>query len=68
MTNPQDDLSHIADPGSMSPDTMTEPDTGNPGDLDTDHEDLATGDHAPAVPGRSPDSPADQGSPVGPPD
>ena len=66
MTNPHADLSNIADPGSMGPDAMTEPDNGNPGDLDIDHEALADG--GPGVPGRATDSPAVQGSPVGPPD
>ena len=67
MTNPHDDLSSIADPGSMGPDAMTEPDTGNPGDLDHDHTDLAAGT-GPGTPGAAADSPAAQGSPVGPPD
>jgi hypothetical protein len=31
MTLPNHDLSTIADPGSMNPDAMTEPDNGNPG-------------------------------------
>jgi hypothetical protein len=67
MTDPHDDLSSIADPGSLGPDAMTEPDNGNPGDLDIDHEHLAD---AQGRGGRSPaaDSPAVQGSPVGPPD
>ena len=67
MTDPNDDLSSIADPGSMGPDAMTEPDNGNPGDLDHDHEQLADGS-GPGVPGAAADSPAAQGSPVGPPD
>ncbi len=67
MTLPNHDLSSIADPGSMDPDTMTEPDNGNPGDLDHDHQHLADSD-GPGVPGRAADSPATQGSPVGPPD
>jgi hypothetical protein len=67
MTNPHDDLSSIADPGSMDPDAMTEPDNGNPGDLDNDHEHLADAD-GPGVPGEAADSPTAQGSPVGPPD
>ncbi len=67
MTNPNDDLSSIADPGSMGPDAMTEPDNGNPGDLDFDHENLAGGG-GPGVPGEAADSPAAQGSPIGPPD
>lgn len=67
MTNPNEDLSNIADPGSMGPDAMTEPDNGNPGDLDEDHRDLAGGD-GPGLPGGAADSPATQGSPIGPPD
>ena len=67
MTDPNDDLSSIADPGSMGTGEMTEPDNGNPGDLDVDHESLADGD-GPGTPGESADSPAVQGSPVGPPD
>jgi hypothetical protein len=67
MTNPHDDLSGIADPGSMDLGAMTEPDTGNPGDLDVDHEGLADGGGG-ASPGGAADSPAVQGSPIGPPD
>jgi hypothetical protein len=67
MTNPHDDLSSIADPGSMGADAMTEPDNGNPGDLDHDHQHLAD-DRGPGVPGQAADSPAVQGSPAGPPD
>jgi hypothetical protein len=67
MTNPHDDLSSIADPGSLDAEAMTEPDNGNPGDLDVDHEHLAT-DDAGGRPGAAADSPAAQGSPVGPPD
>ena len=67
MTDPNDDLSSIADPGSMGPEAMTEPDNGNPGDLDHDHRHLADAD-GPGVPGTAADSPAAQGSPVGPPD
>jgi hypothetical protein len=67
MTNPHDDMSSIADPGSMDVDAMTEPDNGNPGDLDYDHERLAAGSGA-GTPGGAADSPATQGSPVGPPD
>ena len=67
MTDPNDDLSSIADPGSMDPAAMTEPDNGNPGDLDHDHADLAD-DGPGGRPGAAADSPAAQGSPVGPPD
>ncbi len=66
MTDPNDDLSSIADPGSMDLGSMTEPDNDNPGDLDQDHEHLAG--RGPGVPGGAADSPAAQGSPVGPPD
>jgi len=55
MTDPNDDLSSIADPGSMGPDEMTEPQHETPGD-------------GPGVPGAAADSPAAQGAPVGPPD
>ena len=68
MTNPHDDLSSIADPGSMGPDAMTEPDNGNPGDLDVDHEAAARDDAGGGTAGAALDSPAAQGSPVGPPD
>jgi hypothetical protein len=64
MTNSNEDLSTIADPGSMSPDAMTEPDASNRGDIDHDHEDLTDG--GPDVPGEAVDSPAAQGSPTGP--
>ena len=66
MTDAHDDLSSIADPGSMGPEAMTEPDNGNPGDLtyDEEHQD----NPGPSGPGRAPDSPAVQGSPIGPPD
>ncbi len=46
---------------------MTEPDNDNPGDLDHDHDDLAGGGPG-GRPGAAADSPAAQGSPVGPPD
>ena len=67
MTDYHDDASSAADPGALSPDAMTEPDNGNPGDLDADHEHLAR-DGGPGVPGEAADSPAAQGSPIGPPD
>ncbi|MEU4560181.1 hypothetical protein AB0F72_17495 [Actinoplanes sp. NPDC023936] len=66
MTLPNHDLSSVADPGSLDPETMTEADNGNPGDLDHDHEHLA--DDGKGTPGVAADSPAAQGSPVGPPD
>lgn len=67
MTDPNDDMSSIADPGSMDTGTTAEPDNDNPGDLDVDHEGLAA-DRSSGTPGESADSPAAQGSPVGPPD
>ncbi len=67
MTDPNDDLTSIADPGSMDLGSMTEPDNDNPGDLDYDHEHLADAD-ATAMPGEAADSPAAHGGPVGPPD
>lgn len=57
MTDPNDDLSSVADPGSMGPDEMTEPNT------DPERTGKQTG-----VPGEAADSPAAQGSPIGPPD
>jgi hypothetical protein len=51
----------------MDADAMTEPDNGNPGDLDLDHQHLAD-DGGAGTPGEAADSPAAQGSPVGPPD
>jgi hypothetical protein len=67
MTLPNNDMSNIADAGSMGPESMTEPDNDQPGDLDQDHEALA--DAGPAgTPGEAADSPAAQGSPAGPPD
>src|ERR687894_744452 len=66
MTDPNDDMSSIADPGSMDVGSMTEPDNGNPGDLDVDHEGLADAGGT-GTPGEAIDSPAAQGSPVGPP-
>lgn len=59
MTDPNDDLSSVADPGSMGPDAMTEPNMDDAPDHD------AGG--GPGVP-ESIDSPAKQGSPIGPPD
>ena len=67
MTLPNHDLSSVADPGSMDPEAMTEPDNGNPGDLDHDHQQLAE-DSESGTPGVAADSPAVQRSPVGPPD
>ncbi|BAL88341.1 hypothetical protein AMIS_31210 [Actinoplanes missouriensis 431] len=67
MSLPNHDLSSVADPGSFDPDAMTEPDNDNPGDLDHDHRHLAD-ESGPGVPGRAADSPAAQGSPIGPPD
>ena len=67
MTDANDGLSSIADPGALGPDAMTEPDNDNPGDLDEDHESLADG-RGTGVPGEAADSPAAQGSPIGPPD
>ena len=66
MTDPNDDLSSVADPGSMGPDAMTEPGhtlAGSPTDSRSADEQDTTG-----VPGEAADSPAAQGSPVGPPD
>ena len=49
----------------MGPEAMTEPDNG-PGDLTYDEEHRAQ--RQGGVPGEAADSPAAQGSPVGPPD
>ena len=57
MTDPNDDLSSVADPGSLGPDAMTEPNDLSPAEQDRG-----------GVPGEAADSPAAQGSPVGPPD
>jgi putative nucleotidyltransferase with HDIG domain len=66
MTDPNDDLSSIADPGSMGPAEMTEPDNDLPGDLDVDHSDEArTGEHRHGTPA---ESQATEGAPLGPPD
>ena len=46
---------------------MTDPNDDLPGDHDHDHEHLAGGGGG-GVPGQAADSPAAQGSPVGPPD
>ena len=67
MTLPNHDLSSVADPGSMDTGSMTEPDNGNPGDLDHDHQHLADDSRAGAPAGAT-DSPAAKGSPLGPPD
>jgi hypothetical protein len=53
-----------ADPGSTDPDGMTEPDNDNAGDLTYDE--VPRADPKPGMPGETPDSPAVQGSPVGP--
>lgn len=66
MTNPHDDLSSVADPGSMDLGTMTEPDNDLPGDLTYDQAHLV--DQGSGSPGAAVDSPAGQGSPIGPPD
>lgn len=58
MTDPNDDLSSIADPGSFEPDGSTAlPAENQPASED-----------GPGVPGGEPDSQATQGSPLGPPD
>ncbi|WP_250036261.1 hypothetical protein [Paractinoplanes maris] len=59
MTDPNDDLDSVADPGSLSPEAMTEPGHHDPQDQERD---------GAGVPGAAADSPAAQGSPVGPPD
>jgi hypothetical protein len=67
MTDYHDDPSGAADPGATGPDAMTEPDNGNLGDLPYDEAHRA-GNERGGVPGEAADSPAAQGSPVGPPD
>ncbi|MCY1142025.1 hypothetical protein OWR29_28870 [Actinoplanes sp. Pm04-4] len=59
MTDPNDDLDSVADPGSMSPEAMTE---------DSDKDPATKQDEKGGVPGAAADSPAAQGAPVGPPD
>jgi hypothetical protein len=66
MTDPNDDLSSIADPGAMGPDQMTEPDNDLPGDLDIDHAGKTRTDEHER--GATPESQAVQGAPLGPPD
>lgn len=61
MTDPNDDLSSVADPGSMGPGAMTEPNMDDAPDHEPD-------EGGPGVPGTAADSPAVQGSPIGPPD
>ena len=64
MTDPNDDLSSVADAGSMDPGSMDEPGhtiVGSPADSTQQ-------DDGPGVPGEAADSPAAQGSPIGPPD
>ncbi|PWK33325.1 hypothetical protein BC793_128115 [Actinoplanes xinjiangensis] len=51
----------------MDTGAMTEPDNDLPGDLDHDHEHLAENGGS-GTPGEAADSPAAQGSPIGPPD
>jgi hypothetical protein len=55
MTDPHDDLSSVADPGSMGPDEMTQPDNESPADRDDDRTE-------------PPESQAIEGAPLGPPD
>ena len=66
MTDPNDDLDSVADAGSMDPAAMDEPGhtiVGSPADSTGQDE-----DGGPGVPGGAADSPAAQGSPIGPPD
>ncbi len=68
MTLPNHDMSTIADPGSMDPDAMTDANVGNAGDLDVDHEHLATADPSDEGGlGRGTDV-GSTGAPIGPPD
>lgn len=66
MTDPNDDLASIADPGAIDPDAMTEPDNDLAGDVSYDEADRTAAE--PPEPGQAADSPAVQGSPVAPPD
>lgn len=54
MTDPNDDLSSVADPGSMGPDDMTQPNNESPAEKDDSNR---TG------PDGTPDSQALQGGP-----
>ncbi|GAA4966142.1 hypothetical protein [Actinoplanes utahensis] len=63
MTDPNDDLSSVADSGV--PGTSEVPEDLH-GDLPLDEAGRAQ--DGPGVPGRAADSPAAQGSPIGPPD
>jgi hypothetical protein len=58
MTDPNDDLDSVADPGSMDEGARPQSDRN-------DHED---DDERRGTPGSAVDSPAVQGSPIGPPD
>ena len=66
MTDPNDDLSSIADAGSMDPASMTEPDNDQPGDLDFDHSDAADSDRSGT--GAAAERQGIEGAPLGPPD
>lgn len=67
MTDPNDDLSSVADPGAMGPGATTEPDQDDAGDLSYDEVHQAdTG--GPGTPGEAADSQAARGAPVSPPD
>ncbi|TDB77446.1 hypothetical protein [Micromonospora sp. KC723] len=68
MTLPHAGTENVADPGSIDPDTMAEPDTGEPGDLDADHQRLARDRFAEPHTDGVPSVAESSGSPVGPPD
>jgi hypothetical protein len=62
MTDPNDDLSSIADPGAIGPEQMTQPDN----DPDLDRADATRPDGYEG--GADVESQAIQGAPLGPPD
>jgi hypothetical protein len=66
MTDPNDDLSSVADPGSMGPDAMTEP--GDRADTDLEYDEAHGGANEPSVPEDLPDNVALPGGAAGPPD
>jgi hypothetical protein len=66
MTDPNDDVGVVADPGGVDPARSGDSAGRSAGDFEYDE--VHRDDDDPGVPGSVPDSPAAQGSPVGPPD
>lgn len=63
MTDPHDDLSSVADAGSMDPDSMGEPGPDLSADLGYAGANQAEDEDQSGTPGEAADSPAAQGSP-----